>query len=498
MKLEVKNFLKQFSDSNKEKFNEEFIFMKKKDINGVLEYIDDICRALELIEGVDFLGSELVTDEFEIMNLVKFQEISISRLNLIKMRFRITGTNETEDKSEELEVAILFPKLVDEYYFIFNGSKYFPIYQLVDKDTYVIGYGESRSLALKTLLMPLFLYSDKKTVKFVSNYEKNDISFSGRSHSLKLFSKKINFLYYYFAKYGLAGTIKFFGLSKAITFVNTKLEDIDDEDDNEDLYYYSISSTLHIRIDIREINTEISLHKDFIISLASLFDIEKIRFSANSVEYWQKKLGGMFTKNINTQKEKSQKLLISFERILDSRTKTILNLGTNEKTIYGVVKWMIEEFPTLIEKDNIDLKNKRLRLSEYILYPLITKFSDNAYRIFNNRSKVSFRDLKSIFNIKINIVTKRIITSELLRYDNAVNGFDLFTSVLKVSQKGPQSIISTRAEVPMRYRNIHPSYIGNISLTHSSANEPGLNMCFTPFVESNGFFFDNIETNSNE
>ncbi len=233
---------------------------------------------------------------------------------------------------------------------------------------------------------------------------------------------------------------------------------------------------------------------DFIISLIELFTNEKFRFSASSTTYWEKKFGAMFTKNMNNQAEKAQKLLISFERILDSRTKKILDVPEDLKEdIYGVVEWMLSNFSDLIEKDNIHLKNKRLRLVEYIIYPLVSKFSSNTYRNFNDKSKVTFKKLKSLFRIKPGILIKGIMSNELLRYDNAVNGFDLFTAGLRVSQKGPQSMISNKSEVPIKYRDIHPSYIGRISLTHSSASEPGMNMCFTPFVESNGLEFDNIK-----
>jgi hypothetical protein len=81
----------------------------------------------------------------------------------------------------------------------------------------------------------------------------------------------------------------------------------------------------------------------------------------------------------------------------------------------------------------------------------------------------------------------------LLRYNNAVNGIDLFNSALKASFKGPQSMVTgSTSNVGVRYRGLHQSYIDKISLTFSSAGDPGMTIMFTPFVEiSDDFFFDN-------
>ena len=49
----------------------------------------------------------------------------------------------------------------------------------------------------------------------------------------------------------------------------------------------------------------------------------------------------------------------------------------------------------------------------------------------------------------------------------------------------------TGSNIGIRYRGLHPSYIGNISLTFSNAGDPGMTVMFTPFIDvSKDFFFD--------
>ena len=81
------------------------------------------------------------------------------------------------------------------------------------------------------------------------------------------------------------------------------------------------------------------------------------------------------------------------------------------------------------------------------------------------------------------------MTNDLLRYNNAVNNMDLFNSILKFSFRGVQSMGEQSGMVAARYRNIHPSYIGRVSLTSSSAGDPGLTGLFTPFCKTNKFHF---------
>ncbi len=487
--MPFKSLYKEFQEENPEKFNEDLIYLKKKDTEpeNVIKHIDNICESLELINGIEYLGSTVETNEYSFMHNRNTQEVNISRLILITMKFKISS----ENKSEIVEVPLFFPKLVDNYYFILNGSNYFPIFQLVDKDTYVIGSGQKRSLALKTLRMPVIIFPETFEIKLF-NKNNEEIFLRKNIQYLKIFNKKINFLYYYLGKFNLQETIKYFELENYIS-ITKEIKEIP----FENYYYFIFEGHTVIALNIDLLNEKMSIDSykyswifDFFVSLYNLFDTEKPRFtSIFSHEYWLKKLGSLFTKNINNQKEKAESILISFERILDSNTANILEIPKEEKNMYGTIKWMIKDFYNLIEKDNMNLKNKRIRLTEYILNPLLMKISQVSYRLLNKKGNISFNDLKSVINIKINTIIKKILVSELLRYDNAVNGFDLFTSALRITLKGPQSITSNKSEVPAKYRNIDLSYIGNISLVYSSTNDPGMTRTLTPFAQIKNYLF---------
>jgi hypothetical protein len=191
----------------------------------------------------------------------------------------------------------------------------------------------------------------------------------------------------------------------------------------------------------------------------------------------------MFTTNNSNKQEKGESILISFERILDCWTKEILRVKKEDKEdIYTIVRWMILNYYELIKRDNMDLANKRLRVYEYLLYGLLSKFSKGVYRILNTRNP-TFEKLKSILtNIRKGMLIKDIVNSELVRYSNSVNSINIFNSSLKFTMSGPQSPFN-KSNINVRHRGIHPSYIGRIGLTATSPGDPGISGTLVPFLE---------------
>ena len=83
-------------------------------------------------------------------------------------------------------------------------------------------------------------------------------------------------------------------------------------------------------------------------------------------------------------------------------------------------------------------------------------------------------------------IVKANRTSELIRYNNSTNDINLFGSMLRYTFKGPQALTKT---ISMDKRDLHPSYVGRLSLIASSAGDPGVSGTFTPFVETYGYYF---------
>ena len=83
------------------------------------------------------------------------------------------------------------------------------------------------------------------------------------------------------------------------------------------------------------------------------------------------------------------------------------------------------------------------------------------------------------------------MNNELIRYSDAVNDTSLFNTSLCVTFKGKGSITGGVGSVSDKYRESHPTYIGNLSLVASSAGDPGMSTTISPFCRiENGRFKD--------
>jgi hypothetical protein len=100
--------------------------------------------------------------------------------------------------------------------------------------------------------------------------------------------------------------------------------------------------------------------------------------------------------------------------------------------------------------------------------------------------------LETVFsNIGAMFLVKRLITNELLRYSNITNALNVFGVALRYSARGPQSLGAGGGNVLVKYRSVHPSFIGNISLNASSAGDPGMSGSIVPFCDSlDDMFFE--------
>jgi hypothetical protein len=482
--------LAKYQRKNPEKFNNGFI---EKYEDNILEQIEEIFSTLaKTTTGIDVISVRKLNElEFKQREI---QNVDISRFDLIEVKLRITGIEKRTklEKTEDIIVPLFYFKNINNR-FIFNGNNYFPIYQIVDRDTYNVKTKNSKNLILKTLLMGINIKS-KLSKEEITLLDDTKLKIEGKILRISLFKKDLNFLYYIFAKFGIKQTIKdYLGKNKIVFFNDEKkIKKF------SDLNYQIIKINNSTFIGFKDLETD--LEKDFFISFYSLLNqLKTNRKIEEDKIYWERELGKNYTKNLNNLEEKSKMVMISLERIFDVNTKKILKVkDEDKKDIYAVIKWMISNFNLLIYRDNMDLKNKRIRLTEYLLNPLIMKFSDNSYRMIHSKGLSSFETKKGLFrNISIMYLVKEIIRNDLLRYDNTVNCMELFSCYLKGTFKGPQSISSKSKVIPVKYRNVHKSYIGKCSLVFASAGDPGLTVTLSPFLRNNMFFdernFDEIK-----
>lgn len=467
----ISQFLRYHQESNPEKFNEDFIFLKQKE--SILKYFDAICKSVEVLEGYTYLGSEIedlnAIYQFE-ENKENIVDIEKSNLQLIKLNFRI----QKDDRDEYISKSVYFPKLIKRgMYFIINDNRYDIIYQLFDSGT----YRTPKSLSLKTLLMPIKLKKVKRVL-----YDYFGTKHTVMSLELDLFSKNLPFFIYYFSKWGYDKTMEFFGISEDdIGFIDTKELNDYSKEDLEDYIIFKITNSFSLIIGKKFWN-----NKNNQLIASTLIDCFNSKTSFSRIfqqKYWAKKLGRMFTTNNSNIETKGNSVLISFERALDEWTIQILRIPKEDKKdSYHMVRYMVQHYNELIKYDIMDLSNKRIRAYEYLIYGLLTKLSKGVIRILNSKN-VTFERLRSVINnIKPGEIVKYIVNSELIRYNNAVNSINLFTSSLKFTMSGPQSPFNGD-NIATEHRGIHPSYIGKIALVATSNNNPGISGTFVPFLE---------------
>lgn len=463
------SMMKKYSESNPNKFNDEIIYglRQKDDIYVCLERIH---KALETIKYVKYLGMEIIEDE----NKFKYRpqiNTNDTRLNLVIYKFQITF----KDEVEIIEMPLFVPKLINNYFYLINGTKYYSIYQIVDENT----YNTKDSIILKSLLMPIIIRREMKTLTTLS-----EKSFNLPIYQVNLFNRKINMFHYFFAKYGWTETLELFGINEDISLVLKK------NTITKTHIYFGINKTAALKVS-RERFKKDSFFRACVNAIIDIigrksFPIKEIK----NLEFWKIRLGMQFTNS--NQLEKGETVLLSFERLLDEQTKTILRIPDEDKdSIYSLIKWMVKNFNSLKQKDNLSLDNKRLRINEYIISAHLRKMSTNTYRILNTKTPLTMARLKTAFKVSPMFLIKSIITSELLRYNNAVNDQDLFNCALKYSARGPQSIAeSGNKSISPFYRAVYPSHVEKISLNSCSASDPGLSGSLTPFIDTDGFYLN--------
>ena len=227
--------MRKMSEDNIKRMNPD-IFVKNNQ-ESIASYIVKGLRVLESLPYIKFVGYEHITDESQIdiklnrkhiKNRIILKDKSIKKVistsdsayEKLILRFEVNYDGETRYIRKEL----LIPAYVDKYHLLLNGKEILPQAQIIDMSTHIQG----KSLKIKSILQPIDLY--KKPIKRNKFVNTKDESFEVDTFILNLFTKELNPLYYYLAKFGLLGTIKYFGMSGVI--------DITDREYDNGLFYY--------------------------------------------------------------------------------------------------------------------------------------------------------------------------------------------------------------------------------------------------------------------
>lgn len=458
------NYLQEVS--NPDKFNEEIFNLKDND--DILQHIIDACQSLETISGIKFLGAKK-SDERALYKPSKdITDIAYehSRLIAINLEFQLTDPKEEETKI--IKKKLYFPKLIDGCYYLIDDVRFYPIFQIIDAET----YRTSNSITMRTSLQPIVV--NHKNIAVVPNNAEEEIN-EYYTYS-KIFNTKIPIFIYFFANFGITKTLKFFDLDKIFKIVDKKKGEKFDR--YEDQYLFKLGSMIYLAVPKDYVNESVQ-NKMMTLTFVNAFQ-KKDKVSMDKiddVDYWIRKLGSYFTKNQANYEYKGNSVKSSFERLLDNTTKRIIRIPDRDKaSIYTLLRWFLINYNNLLLQDNDDLANKRLRLNECFIFPLLETWTEGVLRILNGKN-ITLKTLESLFsNIQPDFLVKKIKTADNLRYMNNVDSIDILNK-LKVTIAGNQSISNARGEI--KGKTLSPSMLGLVDLIFTSNNDPGTTRALT-------------------
>ena len=462
----------------------------------LVEYIKDVFKSLEILKNIKITKFEYTEKESEI----NINDHIFRRQKNTKKKYRHDIKSIEDDRCGKLSIymdisvmetdpktgvstmkiypvkkSILIPLVDDDGYYTIKGKKYYMIYQMLEKSTYT----SSNAITLKSL-MPIAV---KRNVESVSDI--NDIKYELPYYSVFIFRKEVPVLLFYAGKSGMSWTIDFLGMNGIVSFVSNS-SNVGNKNDNENIYF-QISSKLLLKV-----NKKMFEKHTFVKSVVGGI----LHISSNRITIENMEDTDVWVKKITPQQDisKGYSILASFSRLLDETTRKILKIPEFYRNdIYSLLLWMMHHYNELRLKDNCDLKNKRLRCNEYISSLLTKEFSKRLNRILAMGNKANIDNIKEIFKFPGDILISKMHTSGILRFDDNVNDMTFF-SKLKYTNKGPNSLGGKNANnISIKYRDLHPSMLGNIDVLVCGNSDPGTSGRLSQFAKMDGLYFDSSE-----
>lgn len=406
--MKFKKFLAQNKNKNEDKINEDVIYKIRSE--PLVDYIIDAFRTLESchLKVVDW---ELITDESKIdsdsvnirhiknknnKKFIKRMPIDNSRYELLKIKFYLCA----EDGEEYKTINLLLFKRCNKYYYIIDGNRFYPIYQLLESSTYC----RKNYLTLKTLLLPIRIKRTEETVEIDGELHMVPL------YDLCIFSNIINPLQFYLALFGYENTLIYMDMKDIIRIESFKKYDKEKE------YCFKSEGGLYVKV-IKYFFDNDNFTRFMTIGLRNVTRYCTNLRDLNDYKFWVCDLGEFMVmnsknKDITKLYAKGKNVLFSFGRLLDNMTKKNLKLDyKNKANIFAVVRWMMRNFDELKNKDNMDILNKRVRIPEYMAAYLITKLSPRMAKFIAN-DNVKLKDVELLINMEQDYLVKTVKSSK--------------------------------------------------------------------------------------
>ena len=503
--MNQREFIYNFAANNRPRFNEQ-IFTRSDDeiVKNLINIIKSAQREMSIAGYFTIRVEDLkIVDDYNEVNsiLQKYQEININKSSKLKgitdnrydfidlkesdlKLLIVTYYIEAQDGKEKFDCIIAYPRVIDKFYFRLNGNIRSSMYQIVDACTYNNGTSDSKKAmtVFKTIFQPIRVFRNLTTQTTIDDEEIPLVTYDA-----DIFKKSVEMSKYLFAKMGLIRGLQFLGLDGLIRVSDVCPSDLT----NNYVFFPKKTSGIYVIV------PKMLLQNNFAIqhvtnTLCSEFARKFAQIpQIYSREYWLDALGKHF--NLASPRDKGISVLNSLEFIYDLNTQQQIRLPEYEKKdIYSIIRWIINEFPALFRKSNLDTSIKRIRCGEYIASLYAPKLSKGIYRLSDMGPRVDCKSIKKALLIDPMHLVSEITKSSLVNFRDMMTDNDSYLA-LKYTYKGVSGIgESGSSAIPDIYKYIHVTNLGIVDLDSSSPSDPGVSGCIVPLLKlyDNNYFTD--------
>jgi hypothetical protein len=447
------------------------------------EHVVDSFRGIEILPNVQILDFQWVPEEDRFdwndhvirrntnkNKLVK--HIAETRCGVLYLDVAVSGIDNTgKPKVVYLKKPIMVPIQDENGYYRIKGKDYFLIYQLVDK----MMYPSLSAVTIKSL-MPICTKTSKQKIWTTEEQE-----FTVPIYNIQIFKSAINILLIY-SHMAITKSLMFMEVHRFIKILRDG-----EYEPREGYMYFKCGKKSDIVVEVmKEAFDEFIYVKSITGALILLFDENKTKYiDIDNWEYWMMTVGGKNTIKRGIYQH------IFFNRLLDDVTRKELKINEYDKqNIYYLLRWIIQNYHDLWQKDNLSMINKRLRCNEYLGSLMTAEISKKINRLVSLGDRATLNDYLTIFKFPEDIFLTKLYGSGVLRFNEINNDMD-FKSHFKFTKKGPNSLGGTdNKRIPVRQRILHPSMIGYIDIAETSTSDPGQGGSLSPWCDMKSMYFD--------
>lgn len=430
------------------------------------EYLDNICKSMEIIENLKYLGCERVDDTHSRKRNIS---IAVSRTFELKFKFSFKKVDKEtgEETNEEFSLKLELPELINGNYFIINSTKYNSILRLNNYKPIYQKTAFGVDVSFKTLINN-FSFSVK-----------NELN-KNKTTMIKVFKKNINFALVLLA---LKGSIDDF-LNEVFGEDSYSIVDFDkDLIPADKLGYINLKEKLVI---FDNINLE-----PWQLLLIKNLNNCKLQYSKliHDEEYLIKQIGKKFSTNTNMFYAKGYTVLSAVNRSLDEITAKLLKVDS-------MFNLLLQEFRNVSFRESLpdrnDIESKKIKYLDSLLFPFYKRISLNIYTYLNSRRK----NISNVFKINSDIIIKHITSSDAINYHDLTNKFDAM-AIYKLSLAANNI---SKENIGKKSRNLSESNIGFLDIFSSpNGKTAGLSSFMNiwsnapeKFMDEDGIFYNDL------